>query len=65
MTFVSVNSLPLIIISLELLFNTRKISINNLLGLITEAKEIPDVFNHLTILKEELDEIKSFKEENF
>ena len=42
-----------------------QISINNLLELITEAKEIPDVFNHLTILKEELDEIKSFKEESF
>ena len=42
-----------------------QISINNLLELITEAKEIPDVFNHLSILKEELDEIKSFKEENF
>ena len=40
-----------------------QISINNLLELITEAKEIPDVFNHLSILKEELDEIKSFKEE--
>ncbi len=42
-----------------------QISINNLLELITEAKEIPDVFNHLSILKDELDEIKSFKEENF
>ena len=42
-----------------------QISINNLLELITETKEIPDVFNHLSILKEELDEIKSFKEENF
>ena len=42
-----------------------QISINNLLELITEAKEIPDVFNHLSILKEELDEIKSFKEKNF
>ena len=42
-----------------------QISINNLLELITEAKEIPDVFNHLSILQEELDEIKSFKEKNF
>ena len=42
-----------------------QISINNLLELITEAKEIPDVFNHLSILQGELDEIKSFKEENF
>jgi prephenate dehydrogenase len=42
-----------------------QISINNLLELITEAKELPDVFSHLSILKEELDEIKSFKEENF
>ena len=42
-----------------------QISINNLLELITEAREIPDVFNHLSILKDELDEIKSFKEENF
>jgi prephenate dehydrogenase len=42
-----------------------QISINNLLELITETKEIPDVFNHLSILKEELDEIKSFKEESF
>jgi len=42
-----------------------QISINNLLELITESKEIPDVFNHLEILKDELDEIKSFKEENF
>ena len=42
-----------------------QISINNLLELITETKEIPDVFKHLSILKEELDEIKSFKEENF
>ena len=42
-----------------------QISINNLLELITETKEIPDVFNHLEILKDELNEIKSFKEENF
>ena len=42
-----------------------QISINNLLELITETKEIPDVFNHLEILKDELNEIKSFKEEKF
>ena len=42
-----------------------QISINNLLELITESKEIPDVFNHLEILKDELNEIKSFKEEKF
>ena len=42
-----------------------QISINNLLELITETKEIPDLFNHLEILKDELNEIKSFKEENF
>lgn len=42
-----------------------QISINNLLELITEAKEIPDVFNHLEMLRDELNEIKSFKEENF
>ncbi len=42
-----------------------QISINNLLELITETKEIPDVFNHLEILNHELNEIKSFKEEKF
>ena len=42
-----------------------QISINNLLELITETKEIPDVFNHLEFLKDELDEIKSFKEDHF
>ena len=42
-----------------------QISINNLLELITETKEIPDVFNHLEILNDELNEIKSFKEEKF
>ena len=42
-----------------------QISINNLLELITESKEIPDVFNHLEILRDELNEIKSFKEEKF
>jgi len=42
-----------------------QISINNLLELITETKEIPAVFNHLEILNDELNEIKSFKEEKF
>ena len=42
-----------------------QVSINNLLELITETKELPDVFNHLEILKKELDEIKNYKEENF
>ena len=42
-----------------------QVSLNNLLELITESKEIPDVFSHLEILKEELEEIKSFKEDNF
>jgi len=42
-----------------------QISINNLLELITESKEIPDVFDHLEILRDELNEIKFFKEEKF
>tara|TARA_B100001758_G_C18404588_1_gene611182 strand:+ start:1994 stop:2854 length:861 start_codon:yes stop_codon:yes gene_type:complete len=42
-----------------------QVSLNNLLELITESKEIPDIFSHLELLKEELQEIKSFKEENF
>ena len=42
-----------------------QISLNNLLELITEAKEIPDVLSHLEILKDELNEIKSFKEDKF
>tara|TARA_Y100000766_G_scaffold102362_1_gene87631 strand:+ start:2461 stop:3333 length:873 start_codon:yes stop_codon:yes gene_type:complete len=42
-----------------------QVSLNNLLELITESKEIPDIFSHLELLKEELEEIKSFKEENF
>ena len=42
-----------------------QISINNLLELITESKEIPDVFDHLDILRDELNEIKFFKEEKF
>ena len=42
-----------------------QLSLNNLLELITESKEIPDVFSHLEMLKDELDEIKSFKEDKF
>ena len=42
-----------------------QVSLNNLLELITEAKEIPDVLSHLEILKDELNEIKSFKEDKF
>ena len=42
-----------------------QVSINNLLELITETKELPDVFSHLEMLKKELDEIKNYKEENF
>ena len=42
-----------------------QVSLNNLLELITESKEIPDIFSHLELLKEELEEIKSFKEETF
>tara|TARA_B100001540_G_C15771699_1_gene626656 strand:+ start:54 stop:914 length:861 start_codon:yes stop_codon:yes gene_type:complete len=42
-----------------------QVSLNNLLELITESKEIPDIFSHLEILKEELEEIKSFKEDSF
>ena len=42
-----------------------QVSLNNLLELITESKEIPDVFSHLEMLKDERDEIKSFKEDKF
>ncbi len=42
-----------------------QVSLNNLLELITESKEIPDMFSHLEMLKDELDEIKSFKEDKF
>ncbi len=42
-----------------------QISLNNLLELISETKQIPDVFTHLEFLKKELDEIKSFKEDKF
>ena len=42
-----------------------QVSLNNLLELISETKQIPDVFTHLEFLKNELDEIKSFKEDKF
>ena len=42
-----------------------QVSLNNLLELITETKQIPDIFTHTEILKKELDEIKSFKEDKF
>ena len=42
-----------------------QVSLNNLLELITESREIPDVFSHLEMLKDELDEIKLFKEDKF
>ena len=42
-----------------------QVSLNNLLELITETKQIPDIFSHLEILKKELDEIKTFKENKF
>ena len=42
-----------------------QVSINNLLELITETKEIPEMFSHTEILKDELQEIKAFKEDKF
>ena len=42
-----------------------QVSLNNLLELITETKQIPDIFSHLELLNKELDEIKSFKEDKF
>ena len=42
-----------------------QVSINNLLELITETKEIPEMFSHLEMLKDELQEIKTFKEDKF
>ena len=42
-----------------------QVSINNLLELITETKQIPDIFSHDEMLKNELKEIKSFKEDKF
>jgi len=44
---------------------SMQVSLNNLLELITEAKQIPDIFSHKELLKKELDEIKSFKEDKF
>ena len=42
-----------------------QVSLNNILELITETKQIPDIFSHHEMLKKELDEIKSFKENKF
>ena len=42
-----------------------QVSLNNLLELITETKQIPDIFSHDEMLKNELKEIKSFKEDKF
>ena len=42
-----------------------QLSLNNLLELITETKQIPNIFSHDEMLKNELKEIKSFKEDKF
>jgi len=42
-----------------------QVSLNNLLELMTETKQIPDIFSHDEMLKNELEEIKSFKEDKF
>ena len=42
-----------------------QVSLNNLLELMTETKQIPDIFSHNEMLKNELKEIKSFKEDKF
>ena len=42
-----------------------QVSLNNLLELITETKQIPDIFSHDEMLKNELKEINSFKEDKF
>jgi general L-amino acid transport system substrate-binding protein len=42
-----------------------QLSINNLLELITKIKEIPSSFSHSDILKNELEEIKKYKEDTF
>ena len=42
-----------------------QVSLNNLLELMTETKQIPDIFSHDEMLKNELNEIKSFKEDKF
>ena len=44
---------------------SMQISINNLLELLTKSKEIPSILSHSDLLKEELKEIKKFKEDNF
>ncbi|URQ69330.1 prephenate dehydrogenase/arogenate dehydrogenase family protein [SAR86 cluster bacterium] len=44
---------------------SMQISINNLLELLTKSKEIPSILTHSDLLKEELEEIKKFKEDNF
>ena len=43
----------------------RQVSLNNLLELMTETKQIPDIFSHDEMLQNELKEIKSFKEDKF
>jgi len=42
-----------------------QISINNLLELITKNKEIPSMLSHSEMLKNELEEIKNYKEDKF
>ena len=42
-----------------------QVSLNNLLELMTETKQIPDIFSHDEMLQNELKEIKSFKEDKF
>ena len=42
-----------------------QVSLNNLLELMTETKQIPDIFSHDEMLKNELKEIKTFKEDKF
>ena len=42
-----------------------QLSINNLLELITKNKEIPSMFSHSEMLKNELEEIKNYKEDKF
>ena len=42
-----------------------QVSLNNLLELMTETEQIPDIFSHDEMLKNELKEIKSFKEDKF
>ena len=42
-----------------------QLSINNLLELVTKNKEIPSMFSHSEMLKNELEEIKNYKEDKF